>query len=211
MFCNNCGKKLPQEANFCLYCGEKVVKLDNKKKCFHCGTELTEEAKFCYRCGNPIEAVTVFSEQPEAENQKLKCSGCGKIFDFDMVFCDECGTKLEDKSRCVSDTSESGSTYMQEPLLKLGLAECYEGEHALVNFKGFGKLMLYDDRMEFVSKSQQKKYFYKDMQSYSFGSFVFEKTLVLKFKNGAVESFAGGLWSNEKQEQLKAILSERVK
>lgn len=112
MICKHCGKELPEAANFCFYCGEKVIKLyENKKKCIHCGTELTEQARFCFKCGKPVEdsrkeplpivtpepAVNVTPAEPELPKKELKCPECGKIFDFEMVFCDECGTKLEEK------------------------------------------------------------------------------------------------------------------
>ncbi len=101
MICKCCGKELPETANFCLHCGNKVIKLkENNKKCIHCGTELTDRARFCFRCGKPVEdshEASVTPAKPELPKKELKCPECHKIFDLEMVFCDECGTKLEEK------------------------------------------------------------------------------------------------------------------
>jgi len=49
MFCKQCGKKIPDNSQFCNYCGAKVNNI-----CSNCGTELPEGSKFCHKCGTPF-------------------------------------------------------------------------------------------------------------------------------------------------------------
>jgi len=51
MFCNQCGKEIPENSKFCNFCGAKVG-----NNCPQCGTELPEGSKFCHICGTPLEA-----------------------------------------------------------------------------------------------------------------------------------------------------------
>ena len=52
MFCQNCGTKLNDDANFCPACGNKIEL--PKRTCAKCGAELEEGTKFCAVCGEPI-------------------------------------------------------------------------------------------------------------------------------------------------------------
>ena len=59
--CNNCGKELPKDSEFCQYCGSKDVSEYIKTKhstekqhkvCGSCGKELPEDSEFCQYCGS---------------------------------------------------------------------------------------------------------------------------------------------------------------
>ena len=53
MNCTYCGKLLPNDSEFCAYCGKPVEK-DLTPKCGSCGKQVTEDSLFCPYCGTPI-------------------------------------------------------------------------------------------------------------------------------------------------------------
>ncbi len=78
--CPNCGKFIPQDAQFCPYCGYKFEEEKKTKKCVKCGKEIPIDAQFCPYCGAP---------------QSKKCPNCGKEVSADAKFCPYCGYKLQ--------------------------------------------------------------------------------------------------------------------
>lgn len=78
--CAKCGAPLPQNAKFCLECGEKVASViqDNIVICPSCGKTVTK-SKFCPECG--YKFITA-------------CPKCGKEIVPGAKFCLECGEKL---------------------------------------------------------------------------------------------------------------------
>lgn len=79
--CAKCGSQLPENAKFCLNCGEKVPSkaASASVACPKCGAQLPPGAKFCLECGSPL---------------LLKCPNCGKELQAGAKFCLECGTKI---------------------------------------------------------------------------------------------------------------------
>jgi len=75
--CSNCGAELPENAKFCLECGEKIV-AQSGIRCPKCG-EMTPPGKFCLHCGAPITR---------------KCTNCGTDIPANGKFCLECGKKI---------------------------------------------------------------------------------------------------------------------
>ncbi|MBO7183990.1 MAG: SPFH domain-containing protein [Bacteroidales bacterium] len=75
--CAKCGAPLPQNAIFCLECGEKVVPTD-MIVCPECGNTVAK-GKFCPECGHKFATV---------------CPKCGKDVPAGAKFCLECGEKL---------------------------------------------------------------------------------------------------------------------
>ncbi|MBO5417771.1 MAG: SPFH domain-containing protein [Clostridia bacterium] len=75
--CAKCGAVLPDNAKFCLECGEKVVAAD-KVVCPECGNTVAK-GKFCPECGHKFLMV---------------CPNCGKELVSGAKFCLECGEKL---------------------------------------------------------------------------------------------------------------------
>ena len=78
--CAKCGATLPQNAKFCLQCGEKIAPATPADMivCPECGNTVAK-GKFCPECGHKF--VTV-------------CPKCGKDVVAGAKFCLECGEKL---------------------------------------------------------------------------------------------------------------------
>ena len=77
--CAKCGNPLPENAKFCLECGEKVVNLAaDEIICPSCGAK-TPKGKFCMECGSALAR---------------KCPKCGADVPVGGKFCLECGEKL---------------------------------------------------------------------------------------------------------------------
>lgn len=75
--CAKCGADLPENAKFCLECGERVVAA-GMIVCPECGNTVTK-GKFCPECGHKF--VTA-------------CPKCGKELTPGSKFCPECGEKI---------------------------------------------------------------------------------------------------------------------
>lgn len=68
MKCVNCGQEIPDNSQFCGYCGTKVEpKLSSKRFCPSCGKELKTNAKFCTSCG----ASVVTSKEKIIDNSSV--------------------------------------------------------------------------------------------------------------------------------------------
>ena len=64
MNCNNCGKKVPNDASFCPYCGGKIEK---EVICTGCGTKLPADFRFCMKCGKAV----IESEEKETKVEAI--------------------------------------------------------------------------------------------------------------------------------------------
>ena len=77
--CPKCNTDIPQNAKFCLSCGEKIEILNpDEVICLGCGKK-THKGKFCMECGAAL--VT-------------KCPKCGNELPNGAKFCLECGEKI---------------------------------------------------------------------------------------------------------------------
>ncbi len=77
--CSKCGTDLPENAKFCLSCGEKVQVADaNTVVCPGCG-KTVQKGKFCLECGHKFNNV---------------CPKCGAELPESAKFCLECGEKI---------------------------------------------------------------------------------------------------------------------
>ena len=78
--CAKCGAMLPQNARFCLECGEKVQHItpSDMITCPGCGNTVAK-GKFCPECGHKF---------------MLSCPNCGAAVANGSKFCFECGEKL---------------------------------------------------------------------------------------------------------------------
>ncbi len=78
--CTKCGSKLPENAKFCLECGEKVVPPTSAGMiiCPECGKTVAK-GKFCFECGHKF---------------LTNCPKCGAELVSGAKFCLECGEKL---------------------------------------------------------------------------------------------------------------------
>ena len=78
--CTECGRRIPEDAKFCSYCGHQQLVFT---QCLGCGKNLTPSAGFCSRCGKPT------GEKPPVWN----CPNCGYENLGDAHFCNQCGEK----------------------------------------------------------------------------------------------------------------------
>lgn len=78
--CSKCGAELPENAKFCLSCGEKIQKADpDTVVCPGCG-KTVPKGKFCFECGYKFAASV--------------CPKCGAALPEGAKFCLECGEKI---------------------------------------------------------------------------------------------------------------------
>lgn len=78
--CPKCGADLPENAKFCLSCGEKILKPDaNMVVCPGCG-KVVPKGKFCLECGYKFASNT--------------CPKCGATLPEGAKFCLECGERI---------------------------------------------------------------------------------------------------------------------
>lgn len=79
MKCVKCGQEIPDNSQFCGYCGTKVEsKLSTKRFCASCGKELKPNAKFCTSCG----AVVSQNQGREPQNLKTKSNISSNVVSF---------------------------------------------------------------------------------------------------------------------------------
>ena len=76
--CPKCGADLPENAKFCLNCGERIPVEAGMVICPNCGKSVPK-AKFCPECGHKFGN---------------SCPNCGASLADGAKFCMECGTKL---------------------------------------------------------------------------------------------------------------------
>lgn len=71
VFCHSCGKENDVASNFCIYCGNKLIK--DSIKCSKCGEINEIDSNFCVNCGNNLKNIDKPTrEEYEQEVGKLK-------------------------------------------------------------------------------------------------------------------------------------------
>lgn len=88
MICNKCKRNLPDDSEFCQYCGNKIEKsepvgnfdklpIDYNERCSEnvcaqfchvCGAKLVEGASFCIKCGNSLQKEFYFTSVRNTDN-----------------------------------------------------------------------------------------------------------------------------------------------
>jgi uncharacterized membrane protein YvbJ len=104
-YCSNCGKKLPEDAYFCLHCGVRTragreagvsMSTEEWKETFaRVGQELEKAFSIA---GKEIEKAFKTARENVRQSTKAKtivCSNCGATNTNEAAFCFKCGKKLE--------------------------------------------------------------------------------------------------------------------
>lgn len=94
---------------------QEMLRLKKIKCCPSCGRELPEEAVFCMFCGHKLEETDTMAEQAEEEEKKpALCPKCGAPLIEGADFCMECGADVRqnkaDKAASVDKISETAGT-----------------------------------------------------------------------------------------------------
>lgn len=93
MLCSNCHTDLPNNARFCLKCGQAITTSENTAPataaapapCGNCGAELPAGSKFCLKCGQRVPAPEVPAPG------SLSFCDCGTKLPAQAFFCPMCG------------------------------------------------------------------------------------------------------------------------
>jgi predicted amidophosphoribosyltransferase len=103
-FCSDCGKKLPEDANFCAVCGARTKKgekagvstpEEEMKEAFAKMAQEMEKA-FTAAAKEIQKAFKTAKENVRQSTEKgtLGCPSCGQQNPGDSTFCYKCGNKL---------------------------------------------------------------------------------------------------------------------
>jgi len=104
--CPKCNTNNPENAKFCINCGNPLKeqsKVQNLVKCDKCGTLYSVDAKFCPNCGDIYNRCPhCNADNPEDVKNCIncgkplpkKCKYCGKITPENSKFCPYCGKSL---------------------------------------------------------------------------------------------------------------------
>jgi membrane protease subunit (stomatin/prohibitin family) len=79
--CPDCGHSIPDNAQFCPYCGHQVLVFS---QCPQCGKNVPPHARFCPQCGQSVQ------NKPK----KSYCPECGAENLPGASFCNQCGQRL---------------------------------------------------------------------------------------------------------------------
>jgi len=85
MFCNNCGARIPETANFCVGCGNPVKRSE-------AATAAPPPPAYAAPSPPPMYAPAA---QPAAPSHDSNCSWCGAAVELSQLSCPMCGATLE--------------------------------------------------------------------------------------------------------------------
>lgn len=94
MNCLKCKRSVPEDSEFCPYCGS-IVEHIQPSVCKSCGRVVPNDSEFCPYCG---AAVTC--------NATVTCSSCGKALPEDAEFCPLCGyASVSDQTKAINPST----------------------------------------------------------------------------------------------------------
>ncbi len=105
MICNKCNQSLPDDSEFCQYCGEKLESLANNEETVINPTPVIENTqvakvtpeihtsgeKLCIQQELSFEDITPIPALDKADKKKRFCKMCGGLIDLETKKCTSCG------------------------------------------------------------------------------------------------------------------------
>ena len=94
-YCNECGKKNDDDAQYCTKCGNYLTKRSKWEKNIEEAAE--EFGRKAERFGKRVEKkAKEFAKSMEERNNSTsrQCKSCGTELDSDSVYCTKCGKKI---------------------------------------------------------------------------------------------------------------------
>ena len=97
--CVDCGRELPEDSDFCQYCGSKNIEVVEEKpiqevqpklvfkRCVDCGRELPEDSDFCQYCGSKRIAVVNNAIKKEEKKETSDTKNYKKPFIAACILC----------------------------------------------------------------------------------------------------------------------------
>ena len=93
-FCNKCGKKNDDDAQYCIKCGNYLTKKSSIEEDIDKWAE--EFGKKAERFGKHIEKkAKEFTKKMEEISETKKCLHCSAKINIDAKFCWKCGKKIK--------------------------------------------------------------------------------------------------------------------
>ena len=95
-FCNECGEKNDDDAQYCTKCGNYLTKSSKWEKNIEEAAE--EIGRKAERFGKRVEKkAKAFAKSMEERSNSTSrhCIGCGTELDSDSIYCTKCGKKVE--------------------------------------------------------------------------------------------------------------------
>lgn len=83
--CNNCGKSIPDDSQFCHFCGEKVDTRKPLDTCSKCNQVIPQDSEFCPFCGEKIQLNHTPSFEKNPYLNDVDSNGNKTHYDFTNI------------------------------------------------------------------------------------------------------------------------------
>jgi hypothetical protein len=120
MFCNSCGKAIPDGSAFCNFCGSKIVSEDKPRTCPHCGAEAEKSGDYCGKCGRKLSAPAAPAPGILADGETYRmCPTCGRAITSPDGVCYFCVTASAEPTDVLTPTTETSKPLVAAVLLAI--------------------------------------------------------------------------------------------
>jgi class 3 adenylate cyclase/tetratricopeptide (TPR) repeat protein len=143
MQCPRCSQSNPQEARFCLGCGNSL-----QLKCVQCSTDLPANAKFCFSCGTAVEGTAPRSAPGALQNhtprhlaEKILTSRTsleGERKQVTVLFAD-----LKGSLEAIADRDPEEARALIDPVLEKMMEAVHRYEGTVNQIQGDGIMALF--------------------------------------------------------------------